>query len=67
MSCANICSNCVHQEHHDKVEGHCYMFRNEPDGQCMQFKFNSEIQGQFDGTEESVNLLKRLIRKVESK
>lgn len=30
----NNCATCDHKKHPDG--GHCYMFRNEPQWQCMQ-------------------------------
>lgn len=38
--CLNICSNCI--ESQKPHSGHCYMFREEPDGICKRyFSFES--------------------------
>lgn len=34
MANPNNCSTCDHSQ--DRDDGHCYMFRNEPEGVCMQ-------------------------------
>lgn len=41
------CSNCDHKRY--KVDGHCYMFRNQPTGNCAQYKpIKSKDTGQSD-------------------
>lgn len=30
------CENCRHKQHPDG--GHCYMFRNKPEGNCAQYQ-----------------------------
>lgn len=36
MNCLSNCENCAHKK--DPQGGWCYMFRDEPDGLCRQYK-----------------------------
>jgi hypothetical protein len=36
MSNPNNCGTCDHMKANGNREGHCYMFREEPTGVCMQ-------------------------------
>lgn len=45
MSCNMNCENCYYKAiNPPSDEGFCYMFRNEPDGDCGQFKFSDEAK-----------------------
>ena len=38
--CNQKCENCYYTAINNSVDGHCYMFRKEPEGDCSQFKFS---------------------------
>lgn len=49
-NCASNCNTCDHKEFHDsKEEGHCYMFRMPPPGQCGQYKMSKRAKQDLFG------------------
>tara|TARA_R110000824_G_scaffold84040_1_gene209879 strand:+ start:380 stop:574 length:195 start_codon:yes stop_codon:yes gene_type:complete len=58
MSCDNICDNCHYKEIQKSDDlGHCYMFMNEPDGQCNQFKFSNKLPEWSQSQEDLIRLI----------
>lgn len=41
MNCNNCYFNAINPV---EDQGHCYMFKNEPNGDCKQFKFSDEAK-----------------------
>ena len=55
--CTMNCQNCYYKEiNPDDDEGHCYMFKVAPSGECRQFKLSSEAKQSLERDLGQLNL-----------
>ncbi|MGK2231163.1 MAG: hypothetical protein ACI92O_000321 [Colwellia sp.] len=54
--CDKNCNNCEYKEINVGREGHCYMFRVEPEDYCGQFVFSQQAQREMSIALNSIQL-----------